>query len=260
MDTNRRNLLAGLGALVGLGSMQTLLKANSQEHSESVLVRAGSIAARDAKNWERREAQEIMRYAKAVDAKRRADDNVAAGSAYSAPHASLPLNMFQRPNKVFDEIPEPVIPGYMEALRNPQPGGPLERLLPLLVEFDDPWPRAWHVVPHVHEYAMYLEDKFSMPRGHVKPSRVLTPKYVYDLDDNFRPRAVADALGSGVRDMRLELVRKLEDMTEIMQRGAHGRELRFYLSLELPELYAKREAYMLEFFTWMRHVGYICYE
>lgn len=74
------------------------------------------------------------------------------------------------------------------------------------------------------------------------------------------PRLVAEVLGNALFDMRRELVRQLEDMTEIMQRGAHGRQLRFYLAMELPELFAKREAWMLEFFMYMRHTGYICYE
>lgn len=182
-------------------------------------------------------------------------------TALSVPFATLPMNIYTRLGDASYALPEPKIPVLADMLRNPRPGQldpAMQTLfvrqvrrskLPAELTMVEDIPRR---VPNIAKEVRVLGD------------RIVSPRYVVDVDEgkckggrswNHLAAAMLVSMVYGAVD---ELVAKWQAAKDSLANGPTANDPHYtYFVYLRPEIWAKREAYMVECFLHMISAGVI---
>jgi len=191
---------------------------------------------------------EVLMFGAQVDGPEKKKNAMVDG--VSVPFATLPINMYVRQPTDHAKIKEPDLNKLRDCVR--RHGGHAE-IQAVVTELErrlsKAWGAGWDFVDEITVAAPGTEE--------IRRERIVTPRYVCDMDDlcNYR---MGMMLLCTVRAINYELVSKTEDaVARAREEGVKGTRARKVQQRTPIEVYAVKQAYMFEMFSWITAAGYI---
>jgi hypothetical protein len=250
---DRRDLLKGLGGLIlGAGAAaRTMTAADIKPLPIKYEPLGPSPLQQLGDQWIHDEVLELERFAA------HPANKDLFPTAISIPFATLPMNIYARLDASRYALPAPKIPVLAGMLERPLPGQQLELAMQLL------FVRQVSRSKLPAELMMVEDIPLKVPNISkevvVRPDRVVSPRFVTDVDEHKCKGGSWNHLAASMLvGMVYGVVQELEAKWLAAKSAvAHNVPCGLFFVYRRPEIYAKREAYMVECFLHMISAGVI---
>lgn len=176
-------------------------------------------------------------------------------SALSLPFATVPAHMYGRYDERFDVIPQPEIPNTIGSLMYGH-GAALNRIANLLLLHGN-WPPNTEMVDDLPPHAPH--PTIPPERRRLLPLRIMSAKYQHDVEEkkHFKPGTVALCFMNMVLSLGTELRHLMTQAVTLIEQPTPGKPYEIYNAITPVQVFAKREAYMLEYYAWVIGAGVV---